>query len=77
MDLFTDKESINLVEKVIEYCMNKCYPVGATKNEKRVICRKAERFEVTGEGELLYLKKNGVKVYIHCIFYSYILALIY
>ena len=62
MDLFATKESSELVEKVIEYCIHKRYPVDASKNEKRVIRRKAERFEVTATGELVYLKKDNVKV---------------
>ena len=57
-----DKESTDLVDKVIHYCVYKRYPAGATKNEKRIIRRKAERFEVSDSGELFYLKRSGQKV---------------
>lgn len=46
---------------MLEYCVSKSYPSGASKNEKRVIRRKAERFEITSTGEVLY-RKNGSKV---------------
>ena len=39
-----DKESTDLVAKVIHYCVHKSYPAGATKNEKRVIRHKAGYF---------------------------------
>ena len=45
-----EKQESELLEKVLEYCIKKSYPCGASKNEKRVIRRKAERFEVTSDG---------------------------
>ena len=59
-----NREEIDLLEKVLQYCSNKCYPPGASKNEKRVIRRKAERFEITSAGEILYQRK-GYKVHIY------------
>ena len=54
-----EKQESELLEKVLEYCIKKSYPCGASKNEKRVIRRKAERFEVTSDGEVLYKKKRS------------------
>ena len=56
-----EKQESELLKNVLEYCIKKLYPCGASKNEKRIIRRKAERFEVTSDGEVLY-KKNGSKV---------------
>ena len=56
-----EKQESELLKNVLEYCIKKSYPCGASKNEKRVIRQKAERFEVTSDGEVLY-KKNGSKV---------------
>ena len=38
-----EKQESELLEKVLEYCIKKSYPCGASKNEKRVIRRKAEK----------------------------------
>ena len=52
-----DREDIDFLEKVLQYCNDKSYPSGASKNEKRVIRRKAERFEITSAGEILHQRK--------------------
>ena len=57
-----DREDIDLLEKVIQYCNDKSYSPGALKNEKRVIRRKAEKSEITSAGEILYQRK-GYKVH--------------
>ena len=36
----------DLVEQMEEYIRNKCYPDGASENRKRVIRKKAKKFEV-------------------------------
>ena len=57
-----DREDIDLLEKVLQYCNHKSYPLGASKNEKRIIRRKAERYEITNTGEILY-QRRGYKVH--------------
>ena len=57
-----DREDIDLLEKDLQNCNDKSYPPGASKNEKRVVQRKAKRFEITSAGEILYQRK-GYKVH--------------
>ena len=56
-----DEKQESELLSVLEYCIKKSYPCGASKNQKRVIRRKAESFKVTSDGDVLY-KKNGSKV---------------
>ena len=51
----------SLMEDAVLYLQKKTYRVGASKNEKRIIRRKAERFALEA-GELLYTKKDKTKV---------------
>ena len=46
-----------LVEKVVNYITKSSYPPNATKNEKRVIRKKAEKLSVK-DGEVFYKKKG-------------------
>ena len=52
----------DLVEQTVEYIRNKCYPDGTNESRKRVIRKKAKRFEVR-DGVLLYkhTRKTGGK----------------
>ena len=47
----------DLLQAVYNYLLDKIYPKSATKNEKRVIRRKATRFEIV-DGELYFKKKK-------------------
>ena len=63
-DLDDDGDIINkeedLLEKACAYLLEGCYPEGSKPNEKRVIRRKAAKFEVRN-GELWYKKtKRGL-----------------
>ena len=51
----------SLMEDAVLYPQKKTYRVGTSKNEKRIIRRKAERFALEA-GELLYTKKDKTKV---------------
>ena len=54
-------EEDGLMEDAILYLQKKTYHVGLSKNEKRVIRRKAEKFSLE-TGGLLYTKKDKTKV---------------
>ena len=55
-------EEDGLMEDAILYLQKKTYNhVGLSKNEKRIIRRKAEKFSLE-TGELLYTKKDKTKV---------------
>ena len=60
-----DKEEgeVALLEKAYHYLTEKSYPLQCSKNEKRIIRRKAERLEVK-DGVLHYKKKDGNKVWL-------------
>ena len=47
----------DLLGAVYSYLVDKVYPKNATKNEKRVIRRKAMKFEIV-DGELYFKKKK-------------------
>ena len=49
------------IQKAFLYLTDKTYPAGSTKNEKRCIRKKAEKF-VIKNGEMHYKKKDGVEV---------------
>ncbi len=52
-------EEADLVEQVYNYITKASYPPAATKNEKRVIRNKAQKFKVN-DGELYYMNvKRG------------------
>ena len=51
----------SLIKDAVLYLQKKTYRVGASKNEKRITRRKAERFALEA-GELLYTKKDKTKV---------------
>ena len=53
----TDDTETRLVKNAIYYLTHKTYPIGATKNEKRSIRRRAEAF-VERNGEVLYRKPD-------------------
>ena len=53
----TDDTETRLVKNPIYYLTHKTYPIGATKNEKRSIRRRAEAF-VERNGEVLYRKPD-------------------
>ena len=54
-----------MVERAVEYLLDKCYPLNCTENEKRSIRRKAKQL-VIRNGEVYYLKfkkeSSGEKV---------------
>ena len=50
-------EDAKLIEDVVFYLWEKTYRVDCTKNWKRSVRRKAEKFE-TRDGEILYRKKD-------------------
>jgi len=54
-------EEDGLLEDAVVYLQKKTYREGASKNEKRIIRRKAEKFSLEG-GELLYTKKDKTTV---------------
>lgn len=59
LDSDVNKEE-DLLEKACVYLLEGSYPEGSKQNEKRVIRRKAAKFEVRN-GELWYKKtKNGL-----------------
>ena len=51
-------DELALIEKAFDYLTRKTYPPGCSKNDKRVIRRKAEKLEERN-GEILYKKKGG------------------
>ena len=51
-------EDAKLIEDAVFYLREKTYRVDCTKNWKRSVRRKAEKFE-TRDGEILYRKKDG------------------
>ena len=55
------KKKEDLVHRAFVYLTEKTYPPGSTKNEKRCIRKKADRFVVT-DGVMHYQKKDGVEV---------------
>ena len=59
-DNHTDDE-LELIENAFEYLIKKKYPPGCSKNQKRVIRRKAERLEERN-GEIFYKKRGGSMV---------------
>ena len=52
-----------LLDDAVLYIRENKYREGCTKNEKRCIRRKAQRFSIE-DGELLYTKKDKTKVLI-------------
>ena len=56
-----DEEENTLMQDAILYLQKKTYRVGLSKNEKRIVRRKAEKFSLK-TGELLYTKKDKTKV---------------
>ena len=57
-----------LVEKAVNYITKSSYSPNATKNEKRVIRKKAEKLSVK-DGEVFYKKKGGKEAG-QCMYYS-------
>ena len=55
------KAEEDLVELVYQYISTKSYPPGCSESKKRIIRKKAKRFEVC-DGELCYMKKVKGKV---------------
>ncbi len=51
-----DQDDNLLIANVYDYLAENRYPVGASTNKKRIIRRKAQRFNVRN-GELLYIKR--------------------
>ena len=64
-------DELELIENAFEYLIKKKYPPGCSKNQKRVIRRKAERLEERN-GEIFYKKRGGsmVNLHIFCQFLS-------
>ena len=61
-----DTESLDdelLVKDAYNYITRKIYPDGCSANRKRVIRKKALKFSVSENGELLYRHKQKGKVY--------------
>ena len=56
-----EEENDCLMEDVILYMQKQRYCDGCSKNEKRIIRRKAMRFTLSN-GELLHTKKDKIKV---------------
>ena len=52
----------DLVHDVCEYLSNQKYPKGASFNRKRTIRKKAQKFAISKEGELLYKHHQKGKV---------------
>lgn len=50
-----------LIRKAYDYLTNGSYPPGATKNEKRVIRKKATKL-IVRNGEYFYKRKGGREV---------------
>ena len=50
-----------LVQKALDYITKAIYPPGASKNDKRVIRKKAAKFSVQ-DGQIFYAKKGAKKV---------------
>jgi len=59
--LDTSCAETDLVEQAYQYLSTRSYPTGCSDNRKRVIRKKAKRFEVR-DGELYYKKKVKGKV---------------
>ena len=57
-----EKNEETLIKYVYVYLKGKTYPDGLTTNEKRVIRKKALKFEIFDRGELLYRHKRSEKV---------------
>ena len=53
-----DPAEIRLIEAACNYLLEKKYPDDASKNEKRIIRRKAEKI-VVQNGEIYFKKKKG------------------
>ena len=60
MDVVKNEET--LIEYVYVHLKEKTHPDGSTTNEKRVIRKKALKFELSNRGELLYHHKTSGKV---------------
>ena len=56
-----DDDELALIDKAFEYLTRKTYPQGCSKNDKRVIRRKAEKLEERN-GEMFYKKRGGSTV---------------
>ena len=54
-------DEVALIEKAFEYLTRKTYPPGCSKNDKRIIRRKAEKLEERN-GEIFYMKRGGIAV---------------
>ena len=54
-------DELALIEKAFNYLTRKTYPPGCSKNDKRVIRRKAEKLEERN-GEIFYKKRGGSTV---------------
>lgn len=54
-------DELALIEKAFDYLTRKTYPPGCSKNDKRVIRRKAEKLEERN-GEIFYKKRGGSTV---------------
>ena len=54
-------DNLALIEKAFDYLTRKTYPPGCSKNDKRVIRRKAEKLEERN-GEIFYKKQGGSTV---------------
>ena len=53
----------DLLQAVYNYLLDKIYPKSATKNEKRVIRRKATRFEIVDGSFTLKRRKRSLRRY--------------
>ena len=53
----------DLIEEVHQYLADKSYPKGSSLQKKRTIRRKAEKFALSKDGELLYKHMQKGKVY--------------
>ena len=66
--MWQDDEDFDLVQKACTFLSERRYPDGCSKNEKRIIRRKALKF-VVRDGDLLYKKvvqgSKGKKVQQH------------
>ena len=49
------------MQKAVDYITKAIYPPGASKNDKRVIRKKAAKFSMQ-DGQIFYAKKGGKKV---------------
>ena len=58
----SEERDQELVEQAYSYITTSTYPPECTENRKKVICKKAKKFELE-DGELYYKQKQKGKVF--------------